>query len=1156
MRTEFSRTRRLEDGTFETRVSDVALNYRDASGQWQPIDNELVRAGNGTFKNRANRVDVEVPASADGTVRFREGAHAVAFSLVGARGEVAAAPKGAAATFKDAIPGVDVSYRVVGATLKETLVLRDEDAPSVFRFDLDAGELRSIVAPSGDVRFEDEGGRAEMGFAAPWMRDAAGEVSRAASYELAGGQVVLRLDERWLAAPERRFPVVVDPTVYVGLDHICELRNGSRADTTYCDGAVTDVWLGRDANGIIHRGIADLEDLSEAVPTYAHVLEGTYAFHLNGQSPVEAADIDLHHLTRDFEPGATWNRLDGRALWDRAGGDYASEREARRSTDDATRSGWLAFDVTELAQQLAADRPIEDSVLFKAADESRQHVDSSDEAEITVRWAPRTGLVSRYAYHHLDLADGSTLDLNVANSNIVLVSNDIDLESDDGRFTVGRFFNSANLGECEGTFGSGSRGDFGSISIERNEQDGSYLFFGPGADDGVFHKRNDGTFASPEGYDATLTENVDGTVTIVLNDSTEIWTFDTSGRLVQTRQDYGYTIDGTYGPNGLTRLVDSLGNSATFGYDGYGDMRTITDDQSAVHRYDYDGSDRLTTYTSPTGAVTRYSYDGSGRLWKIRFPDSTALKIAYWGSSHSPMLLTPVNASGVDQSATFLDGAIDFTTVEPPSPQPRTVYFYDPFTLITDLIQTGSAAAISATGEIPSLDASYTRGDTTLSVDVSAAQYPDGIQFVELEVDDIEVDSAGWACDETTCPMRKRATLTHDPTRDAEGSYEYVVNTVDGDDERTDTATWRLMIDRTAPGLATNLDVTLDPDDGNAYVSWDRALDPTLPDGTVGSGADTYEYRYRVDGGSWSGLATSQDREFGIPGLRSGAVVDIQVSATDLVGNHGSVVTLSDRVGEATATADNPGDPTGESLEGIGFAPVASGGDPELTDTFVPESAPLTASAAYTENNCVGTPSPCGRYNGRAAAAYTRYWWSRRNKDFNSFESDCANFISQGLHAGGMRFMRTGGYNDPTPTSARWYRSYRTGTGSWWSARVDFPQGILRQETDSWRLATVSYNRIIDNDVGSVLFFERLRAGDLLYYRFRDSDGDFPPDDWTHVAMVTRVTRRGAWVAQHSVDYERAVGDIFAYLRRNNGSAGIDWRYRFVRPIRTSYDIG
>ncbi|MDO8187588.1 hypothetical protein Q5424_14645 [Conexibacter sp. JD483] len=879
-------------------MSSVPLHFRDGSGAWRRIDNRLVEQPDGTLENGAGTVDVEVPATAAGAVAFAADDRVLSFRLVDGDSGSQVEAEAERATFEDAVEQVDLSYDVVGSQLKETLTLDSAGAASTYLFEVSSPGLRPRVKPSGAVAFEDGQGRQQLGFTAPWMKDARGVVSRAAHYEIVRegerSQIALRLDADWLRSPQRAYPVIVDPSVYVEPDHYCEIQSGSRSNTTYCDDDVEELWIGRDAGNIVHRNLLALDDLAAAVPDYVQVVDSSLALYLDGQTPVGPSDVDVHHLTRGFGPGATWNRLDGRTLWGRAGGDYAPEREARKSTSTADPDGRIGFDMTELAERIVSGDEPSPNLLVKAADETRRHVDVFDWAEVRVQWDDWTGMSDRFTFRDYPLSDGSTLRFNVGNWNIALLANDVDLEADDGRFTVGRYFNSLNGDESVGTFGRGTRGDFGSISLQRNERDGSYLFRGPGADDGVFHKRNDGSFAPPRHVEAALVENLDGTKTVTFYDSTEIWTFDASGRLVQTRQDYGYTIDGTYGANGIATLRDSLGSSATFSYDRAGDMRQITDELSAVRRYDYDGQHRLVTYTSATGATTRYAYDSNGRLQRISLPDRTALRIAYYGGGLSPYSLTPIDASGVDQPATGFSGGLDWSTVQPPG-QPRTTYWSDLYDVTVDLIQTGSAAALNPVGEIPALDGRFTRGDAPLSVDVSAAQEPDGIQLLELEVDDVEVDSTGaGGCDETTCPRRASATLVYDPTFDPEGSYEFAVNSVDGDDERTDSPTWAVGIDRTAPTVsADRFESLYSADSERLDVYWEGAVDPQLADGSPSGGIVSYRTRYQRDGGAWSEWTIGNESGLHLDTSYGGEVVTVEIEAIDAAGNVGPTATTT-----------------------------------------------------------------------------------------------------------------------------------------------------------------------------------------------------------------------------------------------------------------------
>ncbi len=121
--------------------------------------------------------------------------------------------------------------------------------------------------------------------------------------------------------------------------------------------------------------------------------------------------------------------------------------------------------------------------------------------------------------------------------------------------------------------------------LERDPVAGSYVLRGASAADGIFRKRPDGTFGSPEDANAQLTENPDGTVTIAFLDTGETWSFDATApahRLLSTSR-AGYTVIGVYGPDGIADLSDDQGNVARFSYDANGDVSEIADQDEGVH---------------------------------------------------------------------------------------------------------------------------------------------------------------------------------------------------------------------------------------------------------------------------------------------------------------------------------------------------------------------------------------------------------------------------------------------------------------------------------------------------------------------------------------------------------------------------------------------
>ena len=122
--------------------------------------------------------------------------------------------------YPEAFHGVDIRYTIGPESLKEDLVLKQADAVHAFTWRYAPGGLKARQKGT-DIIFEDADGREVYRLSAPYMTDAAGEVSHGLTLTLTddGGEknkeayVRLEADAGWLAAEERVYPVVIDPVV-------------------------------------------------------------------------------------------------------------------------------------------------------------------------------------------------------------------------------------------------------------------------------------------------------------------------------------------------------------------------------------------------------------------------------------------------------------------------------------------------------------------------------------------------------------------------------------------------------------------------------------------------------------------------------------------------------------------------------------------------------------------------------------------------------------------------------------------------------------------------------------------------------------------------------------------------------------------------------
>ncbi|HXM58988.1 MAG TPA: LamG-like jellyroll fold domain-containing protein, partial [Candidatus Dormibacteraeota bacterium] len=235
----YDRTWANADGTLTTELSTSPVNRRLADGTWAPMDTTLVPAGAAPgWRSAATAIDVRLAADAAAPELARlalDSRHAIAFGLAGAAPS-AGRVEGSTVTYPDAWPGVDVRLEVVGAGVKETLVLRSPAAPASFVFPLGLTGLHARMA-GGEVELADAAGTTRAVLPAGSMEDAGGARagSTGVAYRLegsaAGPALRMTLDPGWLTDPARRYPVLVDPSVASGTADASLVAHGSSSSS-------------------------------------------------------------------------------------------------------------------------------------------------------------------------------------------------------------------------------------------------------------------------------------------------------------------------------------------------------------------------------------------------------------------------------------------------------------------------------------------------------------------------------------------------------------------------------------------------------------------------------------------------------------------------------------------------------------------------------------------------------------------------------------------------------------------------------------------------------------------------------------------------------------------------------------------------------------
>lgn len=526
----------------------------------------------------------------------------------------------------------------------------------------------------------------------------------------------LTADREWLASPARRWPVVVDPSVIVGLERECFITGGSAANTSFCGGPTLDVgWDGTKASrALVYFPLAQsLSDARDAI-----VLNAELSMNVNSKTTSNPAALTVHRVTNEWFTDATWNRRDGlNAInWTTPGGDFEAASAGKVASAGGS-LGWQRWYPTNLVQDWLDGSAPNHGLLVKQQDENVNNVlgfgSKADPGfnypELRVAYHWRTGLRPFYTLEGDQLNDRHGLQVNPTNGNVVAQASDLQIAGTGIDLSVGRFYNGLAAGRSD--FGGQELGGSWVLGTGVDVyltvfNDGSVGYYAPSGFATRFLRNEDGSFRSPNGIGATLVKNPDNTYVLTSHGDGGKQNFRADGMLASLEDPNGNRIEFTYVAsnwlqvnNGwkLTQIRDTQGRVTTFNYnDTIERLTSITDPSGRSYQYGYNGLGQLTSYTDPAAKVTRYAYDGLGRLTRVTDPKANQTRLTY-DADNRVLTVKRVtnNTTGTGPTTTYAYGP-DPTICEDPAwtgctvtTDPngnKTTYFYDPHRLVRKVI--------------------------------------------------------------------------------------------------------------------------------------------------------------------------------------------------------------------------------------------------------------------------------------------------------------------------------------------------------------------------------------------------------------------------------------------------------------------------------------
>ena len=119
--------------------------------------------------------------------------------------------------YHNVFPGVDLQYNANGYQIKEEIIVKSPQNTYRYDFMVCLDGLSAVLNSDGSVSFVDDESREIYQIPAPYMVDAAGELSENVTYTLncveGGAILTVTADENWINDSNRQFPVRIDPTL-------------------------------------------------------------------------------------------------------------------------------------------------------------------------------------------------------------------------------------------------------------------------------------------------------------------------------------------------------------------------------------------------------------------------------------------------------------------------------------------------------------------------------------------------------------------------------------------------------------------------------------------------------------------------------------------------------------------------------------------------------------------------------------------------------------------------------------------------------------------------------------------------------------------------------------------------------------------------------
>ena len=609
--------------------------------------------------------------------------------------------------FDNVMDGVSLLYQNYGYNVKESIIIEKPQEQYAYSFVLNLQGLTPTLEADGSVLLRGADGEPVYEIPAPYLADADGATSlEDAAYKLervSGGYLLtVEADPEWMSAPERAYPVTLDPTIL--------LHNKGNVLTTFIRSAwpgsvapnSADQFVGYRANEgydacNVYVQFANLPEIPQnCVPISAQLAMYNAGFFTSDGVGCAAPDgsltVEAHEWPAAVSDvsGLTWYLVHfGSTPVNEETIDY-------QKLSKKTLGEYVTWDITRTVMQWYQKQNEGDTsggrgVLLEGIDGHENYRVANligsgyhdYSPYFAVYYRNPVGLESYYTYQEASAGKAGDLSIHNFTNQFTLDRADVSLSLEPASYALRHIYNSATSGiefsnneaggihTCDYTsmqVGVGWKLSAQQTVVECKVGDETYLVYND--EDGTehyFRKTATNTYEDEDGLSLKIVKSTSGGNTIYTMtdmDKYHTWVFH-NGYLISVTDNNSNTIYFAY------NAAYSSGGSAWKPVKGSACNRLvqiIMDIHGGVNQtvanLTYSG-DRLSSVTDYAGRSTNYSYDSGGHLTQVTYADGTSVSYAYNGSGGRLSTLYDAESQyGLDITYTYNLGVVSTFRVQ------------------------------------------------------------------------------------------------------------------------------------------------------------------------------------------------------------------------------------------------------------------------------------------------------------------------------------------------------------------------------------------------------------------------------------------------------------------------------------------------------------